>query len=92
MGKKGPGLMATLGWRPVGDPCQRLCDAIEECEAVWGNDPAYKDVLFKLGQVEQELDTLQASPGRRAALRAVPANMAGQDREERGEPPSYVSK
>jgi hypothetical protein len=77
--------MATLGWHPIGDPAQRLCDAIEECEALWGDDRAYKDVLFKLDQVEQELDTLQASPGRRAAMRAQGPVMSGQTPEERGE-------
>ncbi len=70
--------MATLGWKPIGDPVKRLCDAIEECECLWGDDPAYRDVLFKLDQVEQELDLLTASPGRRAVLRAVLPNMSGQ--------------
>ena len=84
--------MAYLGWKPIGDPTQRLLDAIEECEAVWGNDPAYKEVIFKLDQVEQELDTLTASPGRRAALRAVSPNPAGQEPRERSEPPSEVQR
>lgn len=69
----------------MGDPCQRLCDAIEECELEWANDPAYKDVLFKLDKVKQELDVLRASPGHRAALRAAPANSAGYREEEKSE-------
>lgn len=80
--------MSTLGWRPVGDPVQRLQDAIEECEAAWGNDPAYKQTIFYLDKVEQELDSLTASPGRRAALRALPPNIAGQTPTDRSEPPS----
>jgi hypothetical protein len=79
--------MSTLGWRAVGDPVQRLCDAIEECKAQWGSDPAYKDVCFKLNQVEQELDVICASPGHRAALRAAGPNMAGQAPTERAEAP-----
>ena len=78
--------MATLGWRPVGDPVKRLTDAIEECEAAWGNDPAYKEVIFKLDQVEQELDTIVASPGRRAALRALNPVPSGQEPTDRSEP------
>jgi hypothetical protein len=83
--------VTTLGWKPIGDPVQRLLDAIEECESAWGNDGAYKDVIFKLDQVEQELDTITASPGRRAALRAAMPNAAGQEPEDRSEPTSYVS-
>ncbi len=52
---------------------------------MWGDDRAYKDVVFKLDQVEQELDTLNASPGRRAALRAASPNMSGQEPRERSE-------
>ena len=55
---------------------------------VWGNDQAYKEVVFKLDQVEQELDTLLASPGRRASLRAASASSAGQEPKDRSEPPS----
>lgn len=84
--------MATLGWRPVGDPVQRLQDAIEECEAVWGDDPAYKQIVFWLDKVEQELDVVTASPGRRAALRAAKPNMAGQEPTDRSEPPSEAQK
>jgi hypothetical protein len=84
--------MATLGWKPIGDPVQRLCDAIEECESVWGDDPAYKQVLFNLDKVEQELDLLTASPGRRAVLRAAMPSMSGQEPTERGEPPMGVQR
>lgn len=80
--------MATLGWRPVGDPVKRLSDAIEEVEQLWGDDPAYKQTIFYLDKVEQELDTITASPGRRAALRALPPNMAGQEPTDRSEPQS----
>lgn len=80
--------MSTLGWRSVRDPAEELCKAIDECKGAWANDPAYRDVLFKLEQVTQELDGLTASPGRRAALRALPANMAGQRPSERSEAPS----
>ena len=78
-------------WRPIGDPCQRLLDAIEECECMWGNDPAYKDVLFKLDQVEQSLDLLTASPGHRAALRAARPAMSGQELQ-RTEPPMEAQR
>lgn len=84
--------MATLGWRPVGDPCQRLLDCIEECEAVWDNDPAFKQVLFNLDKVEQELDLLTASPGRRAVLRAAMPAMSGQEPTHREEPPMGVQR
>ena len=80
--------MTTLGWKPIGDPVVRLRNAIDECEAAWGNDQAYKEVVFKLDQVEQELDTLLASPGRRASLRAASASSAGQEPTDRREPPS----
>ena len=82
--------MGTLGWQPVGDPVQRLCDAIDECEALWGNDSAYRDILFNLDKVEQELDLVVASPGRRAALRAAKPNIGGQDPVDRSEPPSMA--
>lgn len=80
--------MAYLGWKPVGDPVQRLLDAIEECERQWGNDPAYKDVRFNLEKVEQELDSLTGSPGHRAALRAQGPSMSGQAPSHREERPS----
>ena len=82
--------MATqrTGWAPVGDPVQRLLDAIEECEAQWGSDPAYKDVAFKLDQVEQELDSIVASPGHRAALRGLAPVHSGQEPSSREESPS----
>ncbi len=70
------------------DCCDELLKAIEECEQQWGSDPAYRDVLHKLDQVEQELDTLTGSPGHRAAMRARGPVMSGQvpeDREERME-------
>lgn len=73
------------GWRPVGDPCRRLLDAIEECEALWGDDRAYREICFKLDQVEQELDYLSASPGHRASLRAALPNASGQSPERREE-------
>ena len=82
----------TLGWKPVGDPVQRLLDAIDECEALWGNDSAYKDILFNLDKVEQELDLVASSPGRRAALRAARPNIGGQDAADRGERPSEAEK
>jgi hypothetical protein len=86
--------MATqrTGWAPVGDPVQRLLDAIDECEAQWGEDPAYKDVTFKLEQVEQELDTIVSSPGHRASLRALAPSNSGQEPTERSEPPSKAEK
>lgn len=84
--------MSTLGWRPVGDPVTRLRDAIDECEAAWGNDPAYKDTIFLLDKVEQELDLLVASPGRRAALRAAQPNASGQEPTDRAERPSEAEK
>jgi hypothetical protein len=80
------------GWAPVGDPVQRLLDAIEECEAQWGSDPAYKDVAFKLDQVEWELDAIVASPGHRAALRALAPNNSGQEATERSEPRTEAGK
>jgi hypothetical protein len=72
----------------TGDPCARnLLSAIEVCERQWAGDRAYRDVLFKLDQVEQELDLLTASAGHRAAMRAHEANPSGQEpsrgREER---------
>ncbi len=72
------------------DPCQELCRAIEEFEECYAHDPAFKDVCFKLDQVEQELDVLTASPGRRAAQRAAMPNHAGQEPTERSESHSYV--
>ncbi len=79
-------------WRPIGDPCQRLLDAIEECECMWGDDPAYKDVIFKLDQVEQTLDLLTASPGRRAVLRAALPVMSGQEPTHREEAPMEAQR
>lgn len=79
--------MATLGWKPIGDPVARLCDAVEECKALWGTDPAYAEPCFKLDQVCQELDLLTASPGRRAVLRAAMPAMSGQEPTHREEPP-----
>jgi hypothetical protein len=80
------------GWQPIGDPVRRLLDAIDECEAQWGNDPAYRDVAFKLERVEQELDALVASPGHRAALRALAPSNSGQEPSERSEPASGAEK
>jgi hypothetical protein len=82
----------TLGWRPVGDPEQRLHDAIDECEQLWGNDSAYKDILFNLDKVEQELDHVSSSPGHRAALRAGKPNIGGQDPDSGRERPSEAEK
>ena len=74
-----------------GPACARsLLAAIEMCEREWEGDRAYRDVLFKLDQVEQELEALCASPGHRAARAALPPNAAGQVPEERSESPSYV--
>lgn len=67
------------------DPEAELLTAVDECEEQWCDDPAYSKVLQLLGQVEQELDSL-SSPGRRAALRALPPNMAGQEPTDRSEP------
>ena len=68
------------------DCCEELCKAIQECKECWGSDPAYKDVLFRLERIEQELDTITASPGHRAALRSQGPNQSGQvPGEERGE-------
>ncbi len=76
----------------TGDPCARaLLACIEQCERQWEGDRAYRDVLFKLDQVEQELENLTASEGHKAAMRASGPNPAGQVPEERGESPSYVS-
>ncbi len=75
----------------TGDPCARaLLACIEQCERQWEGDRAFKDVLFKLGQVEQELELLTASEGQKAAMRAAKPNMAGQDPEERAERPSSL--
>jgi hypothetical protein len=63
-----------------------------ECREQWGDDPAYKDVIWKLDQVEQELDLLTASPGRRAVLRAAMPNMAGQEPSHREEAPMGVQR
>jgi hypothetical protein len=71
----------------TGDPSARvLLAAIENCERAWAGDRAYRDILFKLGQVEQELEVL--SPGQLAARRAQGPNAAGQIPEERSEAPS----
>ncbi len=59
---------------------------------MWGDDPAYKDVVFKLDQVEQTLDLLNASPGRRAVLRAAMPAMSGQEPTHREEPPMAVQR
>ena len=71
------------------DCIEELCNAICECKEAWGSDPAYKDVLFRLERIEQELDTITASPGHRAALRSQGPNQSGQvpgeDRAERME-------
>lgn len=80
--------MATLGWHPIGDPVKRLTDAIEECKVAWGTDPAYKEAGYKLEQVAQELDSIVASPGHRAALRAQGPVSSGQEPSNRSEPPS----
>jgi hypothetical protein len=73
----------------TGDPCARnLLAAIEVCEKNWTGDRAYKDILFKLDQVEEELDLLTASAGHRAALRASGPVMSGQVPERREESPS----
>jgi len=73
----------------TGDPCvRRLLAAIEDCQQTWEGDRAYRDILFKLGQVEQELEVL--TPGQLAARRAQGPNAAGQIPEERSEAPSYV--
>jgi hypothetical protein len=63
--------MATLGWHPIGDPTQRLKDAVGECAALFGTDAAFADALAKLNSGAAELDTLTASPGRRAAAQAT---------------------
>ncbi len=84
--------MATLGWKPIGDPVVRLTDAIGECKMAWGTDPAFKDVAYKLEQVEQDLDTITASPGHRAALRAAGPVSSGQEPKNRSEPPSEAQK
>jgi hypothetical protein len=68
------------------DCVQELCNAIEECKCSWGSDPAYKDVLYRLERIEQDLDSITASPGHRAALRAQGPKQSGQvPGEERGE-------
>lgn len=75
-----------------GDPCARnLIACIEVCEKHWAGDRAYRDVLFKLDQVEQELEALTASPGHKAAMQAHGPLPSGQEPEERRESPSYVS-
>lgn len=71
------------------DPSARaLLAAIEMFEKAHENDSAYRDAIFKLDQVEQELDTVIASPGHRAALRAMGPNAAGQIPSHREERPS----
>ncbi len=59
-----------------------LCGAIQECLEQWGDDPAYKNATQKLKEVERELDVLTASAGQRAATRAMPPVMSGQERME----------
>lgn len=71
--------MATLGWHPVGDPTQRLIDAINECLMRWGDDPAYADTAAKLRSAERELDVIVASPGARDARRSAEAKPSGQE-------------
>jgi hypothetical protein len=71
---------------------RRLLGAIDYCKSAWKDDRAYKDVLFALGKVEQDLDLIAASPGRRAALRASSPNAAGQEPSDRSEAPSEVQK
>ena len=68
-----------------------LLAAIENCENAWAGDRAFRDVLFKLDQVEQELETLCASPGQREARRAAGPLPSGQIPKERSENESYVS-
>lgn len=55
-----------------------LLFAISECLEDWGDDPAYAQAAQKLREVQRELDTLTASPGQRAAARAVAPNQSGQ--------------
>lgn len=79
--------MATLGWKPIGDPRTRLRQAIAECMEAWGEDPAYKEARYKLEQVQQDLDLTDSSPGHRAAMRASLPTMTGQEPMNRSEPP-----
>ena len=73
------------------DPCARvLCAAIDNAERCWAGDRAYRDLLFKLDEVRQELELICASPWHMAALAALPPNHAGQVPKERAESPSYV--
>ena len=75
----------------TGDPCARvLCAAIDNCEKAWAGDRAYRDILYRLDEIQQELQVLCASPGYRAARAALPPNPAGQVPKERSEAPSYV--
>ena len=74
----------------TGDACARnLLSAIEMCEESWAGDRAFRDVLFKLDEVEEQVELMCASPGHKAALSARPPAMSGQeprvDREERME-------
>jgi hypothetical protein len=62
-----------------------LLAAIENCETAWANDRAFRDVLFKLDRVEQELEVLCASPGQREARRASGPLPSGQIPKERSE-------
>lgn len=64
------------------DPSYGLLRAIGECLQRWGDDPAYKNAAQKLREVDRELDTLLASPGQRAAQRAMPPAPSGQERTE----------
>ncbi len=77
--------MATLGWKPVGDPLSALKKAVDNCFQAWGDDPAYKDPAFKLRQAMRELDIIIESPGARDARRAAEAKPSGQ------EPMGYTS-
>lgn len=70
----------------TGDSCVRnLLSAIEVCEQRWDGDRAYREVLHKLDEVEQELDLLTASPGHRAAMRAHEVLSSGQEPSTHGQ-------
>ena len=64
----------------TGEACARaLLACIEQCEHAWEGDRAYRDVLYKLDQVEEALDILTASAGHRAAMRASEVSHSGQE-------------
>jgi hypothetical protein len=69
----------TRNWRSPRDPVEELCCAIEEMEACFGDDDAFNGILAKLDEVEEELDWITASAGRRAVLRSQPPNHSGQE-------------